>query len=363
MLDELVPLLEQLIRFKSVADRPDEIEACAHWIEAWFTNEGVTVHRMDHNGVPSLWVTPEADACPALIMAHFDVVEGDASLFEPRHAEGKLYGRGACDDKYAVALGMILVRDWVKRLRSEGKSQTDLPFGLLLTGDEEVGGYNGACEALKRIRCNYCMALDGGCTSKVVVKEKGILRVNLTAKGKSAHGARPWLGVNAIDRLMEDLMTLREIFPPQKEAAWHRTLTIGRIEGGSSVNQVPAEARAFLDIRFTEEDDAEKLVGQMRGCVQSELEVVSVDPVFDGGKGEVTRYLANLAGDIEMGGEHGGSDARFLMPYHIPGVIWGANGNMSHHTENEHVTLASIEVIHGVLNRFFEAIYKGELVL
>lgn len=363
MKGELVPLLKRLIRFKTVDGASDEIKACADWIEAWLVDAGLSVQRMEKNGVPSIWVTPEPEKSPVLLMAHFDVVAADDALFEPREEDGKLYGRGSCDDKYAVALGMIMVRDWVNRLKAQGRSQADLPFGILLTGDEEVGGYNGACAALKKISCDYCMALDGGSPHKLVVKEKGILRLTLVAKGKSFHGARPWLGENAIDTLVDDIVKLRAHFPDRRDDHWNRTVNVGRIEGGSAVNQVPGEARAYLDIRFTEEDDIDALMEALRADLTSEVEVLSVDPLFNGGTGPVTQFLSKLAGDIEMGFEHGGSDARFLSEHNTPGVVWGAQCNMSLHTENEHVEIDSIEHVHGLLNRFFEALDSGELTL
>lgn len=362
-MDEMVPLLKRLIQFRSVADRPDEITACADFIERWMTEAGLTVNRMEVDGTPSLWVTPTADAAPVLLMAHFDVVPAEDELFTPREEGGRLYGRGAVDDKYAVALCMVLVKAWLDRLKVRGKGQEALPFGVLLTGDEETGGFNGAGEALKRVSCDYCVALDGGSPERLVVREKGIVRLNLTARGKGAHGARPWLGDNAIDTLLDDLMRVRRHFMETREDHWHRTLNIGCIQGGSAVNQVPGEARAKLDIRYTEADDPHTLIEAIRADVASEVEVVSVDTLFNGGDGPVTRYLAELAGNIEKVAEHASSDARFLNRTGTPGVIWGPQGNMSQHTDEEHVEIESLYSLYGVLDRFAEAVFNHDVTL
>ena len=79
-----------------------------------------------------------------------------------------------------------------------------MPFGIIITADEEIGGANGARQALKEIKAAFCVALDGGSLKKIVIKEKGIVRLKLVARGKTAHGARPWLGENAIEKLIED---------------------------------------------------------------------------------------------------------------------------------------------------------------
>ncbi|VVS92244.1 hypothetical protein [Desulfoluna spongiiphila] len=86
-MNEMVPLLKRLIQFCSVADRPDEITACADFIQGWLTEAGLSVNRMDVHGTPSLWVTPETDRAPVLFMAHFDVVPAGEDLFAP-HEEG-----------------------------------------------------------------------------------------------------------------------------------------------------------------------------------------------------------------------------------------------------------------------------------
>ena len=84
-----------------------------------------------------------------------------------------------------------------------------------MTGDEETGGFNGAAKALAHIRAEFCIALDGGDTGRIITREKGILRIQAAASGKSAHGSRPWLGKNAIEILMADLARLKPLFDPE----------------------------------------------------------------------------------------------------------------------------------------------------
>lgn len=49
------------------------------------------------------------------------------------------------------------------------------------------------------------MALDGGTPQEIIVKEKGLLTVKLTA-----HGSRPWIGDNAVDHLIVDYSVIRK---------------------------------------------------------------------------------------------------------------------------------------------------------
>ena len=351
-MEKLVDLLTRLVEIPSTHSRPEEIDRCADFIAAWLKEHGVECRRRVHNGVPTITALPCENRAPVLLMSHIDVVEAPAALFQPRRQDGKLYGRGTIDDKYAVALSMLLMDAHLVRLRAEGRTQQDLAFGLMITGDEEVGGKNGARPTLAAIQADFAIALDGGRVDKIVIKEKGILRLKMISRGRSAHGARPWLGKNAIEALVADYEILRRHFEETDPDHWHRTLNWSVVQAGQSVNQVPDRAEALFDIRFTENDDPEALVAEVRNQISSEIQVLTLDPVFEAGTSPFMDLLRDLVPEAEWGVEHGASDARFLAANGIPGIVWGANGNMSQHTEDEHVDLDSIGTLYRHLDRF-----------
>ncbi len=357
---EIVELTKALIRFPSTHSRPSEIQRCADHIASWLSGHGVVFERTDVQGTPSLIVLPEPGYAEVLLMAHFDVVEaGDDMLFEPRESDGRLYGRGAVDDKYAVAAAMVLFRNTLERLRADGRGQADMPFGLLLTGDEEVGGFNGAGAAQKNIRTDFTIAIDGGRPDLIVTKEKGLLHLELSAPGQSAHAARPWLGQSAFDILVEDYSAIKKLFEAQRSDHWHKTMVLSICEvGDGSVNKVPGQARAMLDIRYTEEDDPEAIVAAIRKVVRSAVRVDALEPVFIGGESTYLDLLVRHSGGAAVGFEHGTSDARFFSSQGIPGAVWGAEGEMSQHSQEEHVVIASIVMLYDGLDHFFTALKK-----
>ena len=57
-----------------------------------------------------------------------------------------------------------------------------------------------------------------------------------------------------------------------------------------------------------------------------------------------------------FGFSHGASDARYLSEKDIPGGIWGAEGEMSQHTEDEHIVLDSLYFIFDRLDAFLTEI-------
>lgn len=356
---EIVELTKALIRFKTRPTEMDEIHRCAQFIGAYLADCGAVYHRQDVEGVPAIWALPQTGRTNVLLMTHFDVVDGPDELFEPFEKEGKLYGRGAVDDKYAVALSLVMFKNYLAALKEASGDQSDMPFGILITGDEETGGFKGASKALAHIHADFCIALDGGDTRRIIIREKGILQLKLTAAGKSAHGSRPWLGTNAIEVLIEDLARLKPLFDLASlgyaaEDHWHRSLNIGIIAGGQTVNQVPDEAVAHLDIRYTEHDDIPLLLDEMQRRIQSTLTVVLQEPIFEAGRTPYLDLLQETMRQVRLEKEDGASDARFLSAHGIPGVVWGADGDNSQHSADEHVSIDSIGRLYAALEQFMK---------
>ncbi|PIP35515.1 MAG: peptidase M20 [Desulfobacterales bacterium CG23_combo_of_CG06-09_8_20_14_all_52_9] len=358
-MEEILELTKTLIRFQTVQSKPDEIQRCTSFIENYLKTHGVLCECMEHEGVPSIWIMPQNRRVPILLMSHLDVVDGPAELFEPSVHDGRVFGRGSIDDKYAVALSVVLMNRHVARLQREGLDQNCAAMGVLITGDEELGGQNGAKKALEKIQADFGIALDGGSVGQIVVKEKGLLTLKLIAEGKAAHGSRPWLGKNAIDILIEDYHRLKSLFPNPEGDHWHRTMSFNIVSAGKSFNQVPEIAEAVFDIRYTENDDIEELYKMMRGSVHGDLQIIRKEPIFIGGNSPFVDLLLEDSPQSKITFEHGASDARFLSEFGIPGVVWGADGEQSAHSRDEHVVISSIQALYDRLEAFFERIGGG----
>lgn len=359
-MEEIITLTKDLIRFKTMHSRPDEIQRCVSFIEAYLKKCGADYRRLDHNSFPSVIVMPESNFTPILLMSHIDVVDGPDDMFSPRVKNNALYGRGSIDDKYAVALSLVLVKEHLRQLKKARTRRKDLPFGVVITADEEIGGANGACQALKEIKAEFCIALDGGGLKKIIVKEKGIIKLKLIARGKTAHGAQPWLGENAIENLINDYRLLKAFFEISAPDHWHRTLNFSRIQAGQSGNQVPDYAEALFDVRYTENDDMERIFKKVQKEIKGELIVERKEPLFEGGDSTYLDLLLDITKDTEVGFEHGASDARFLSAHGIKGIVWGADGDMSQHSDDEHVNIDSVYKLYDLLDAF---IYRSEALM
>jgi len=97
-----------------------------------------------------------------MLMAHEDTVEiGEHTKwnFPPLSGEmkdGKIFGRGACDDKYAIATALFVI----KLLKEQGfVPKANLLFAAY--SDEEHGGSHGAMAVVMKYPCNQIISMDG----------------------------------------------------------------------------------------------------------------------------------------------------------------------------------------------------------
>jgi acetylornithine deacetylase len=112
----------------------------------------------------------------------------------------------------------------------------------------------------------------------LAVAQKGLLVVELVARGEAAHAAHArTLGTrNAIVALARDLAAIADLpeGPPDPYLG-RATVEPTVVSGSSARNVVPAEARAVLDCRTVPAEPPEALLARLRGAVEGELVVLS----------------------------------------------------------------------------------------
>jgi succinyl-diaminopimelate desuccinylase len=351
---EIIDLIKDLVQFKTMHSRSDEIHRCAAFIEHYLNTLDVTYRRVDFHGSPAIMVLPQHGIAPLLLMSHIDVVDAPDKLFRPVIQDGKLYGRGCFDDKYAVALSLVLLKNNLHQIRKQGRGQRELPFGILITSDEEIGGFNGAKKTLVDIQTDFCIVLDGGSIEKIVVKEKGVIRLKLMCRVKVNFDNKPWHGKNALEKLMDDINTWEIYFVKSAPDNPHRAITCNHIHSEKSRHGVPVFAEACLEIRYMETDDLEKMFNAMQKELHSDIVIEDVEPLFSAGESEHLKILLEISKKTRIGFEDGANDSRFLSQFGIKGIVWGADGNRSQHTLNEHVDIESVYELYELLDAFIK---------
>jgi succinyl-diaminopimelate desuccinylase len=349
---EIIDLMKDLVQFKTMHSRSDEIHRCATFIEQYLNTWDVTYRRLDYHNSPAILVVPQQGIVPILLMSHIDVVDAPDRLFRPVMQDGILYGRGCFDDKYAVALSLVLLKNNLQQLRKQGRGQKELPFGILITSDEEIGGFNGAKKILSKIQTDFCIVLDGGNIEKIVVKEKGVVRVKLVCRVKVNSSSKQWQGKSAVDKLLNDINAWVTYFVKSAPDNPHRKVICTHIHSKQSSYGVPELAEACLEIRYTESDDLEKMFNTMEKELHSDIVVENVEPLFSGGESDHLKLLLEISEKTRIGFEDGANDSRFLSQFGIKGIVWGADGDRSQHTPNEHVDIESVYELYARLDAF-----------
>jgi succinyl-diaminopimelate desuccinylase len=213
-----------------------------------------------------------------VIYTHLDVVPpGDgwtSDPFELTRKGDRFYGRGVSDSKGAVACLIAALEAFLK----SGKPKYNIT--VLLTTDEEVGGYSGLCffadEGL--IEGDYMLCMDGF-SDDVVIGSNGIITWEVAVKGRSVHSGSSFLGVNAIEKsipVMEALMTLKADVQSRRSALKASSalesvgighlmpmLNITIIKGGIKENIVPDRCIIRGDRRVIPEESMESAISEI----------------------------------------------------------------------------------------------------
>lgn len=332
-------LLRRLIQYPTVTGDVKAAHAALEFIATFLRDRGMYITRQEWDGYETLVATTRDTKTPEIMLyAHLDVVAAPKRMFELQKHDGKYLGRGVYDMKSALAIYLHLV--------DELKDDLLLyDFGIVIVTDEEMGGKDGVSGFLRLLENGYVgkayVMPDGGENWQLQVFEKGYIHYTLEAHGVTAHGSRPWLGENAVLKLVDVLHELRSHFAEVN--ADTDTFNVGSIQGGEIVNKVPHFATAEIEMRLNSVESAARLPALIESIctaydVQPKQRVVMppTEHSLD------NPYIAAFAKSIEKttGVKNygmramAGSDARFLGVRGIPAALTYPPGG-DHHGNNE----------------------------
>ena len=212
-------------------------QAVCDWMADYLHGLGYSVTRQPvSDGGDNLYARR---AAPVVVLStHLDTVSPDAPF---REDVTTLHGRGSCDAK-GLAAAMVAAAE---RLHDAGEDRVAL---LFVVGEED--GSDGA-RAAAMLEPKGRFLINGEPTeNRLVVAQKGALRVQLRATGRASHSGYPELGDSAINHLLDALERIRRIALPVDPLLGPSTLNIGRISGGAAPNVLAPSASAELLIRL-----------------------------------------------------------------------------------------------------------------
>ncbi|MGE5541782.1 MAG: M20 family metallopeptidase [Bacillota bacterium] len=274
--DDLMRFTQDLVRARSV-NPPGSESGVARVVAGCLEGFGIPYQILDHgDGRASIVGVVRGNGGSGHLMfnGHADTVPvGEARWgHDPFSGEmdgGRLYGRGASDMKSGVA-SMVFAAGALARC--------GVPLGgdviVAVTAGEEVDSIGAWAVSRSEWSRGVDKVLIGEPSDlDIYVAEKGALWLNLEARGKTAHGAMPELGVNAVEhliRLLSDVKReLSDEFAPAKHSLLGRaTVSVNTIAGGIKTNVIPDFAQATVDIRTLPGHVNEDILERVRGMAR-----------------------------------------------------------------------------------------------
>jgi succinyl-diaminopimelate desuccinylase len=359
--ERLIKITQSLIRINSANPPGNEVKV-ADYVAKDLKAIGldVKIHSFAKNRpnvvatLKGSWPRAKAAKEAILITPHYDTVPfGEGWKYDPLGGtidKGRIYGRGASDDKGNCAVGMEVLHS----MAEDGvRLQRDIIFAA--TADEETGSKLGIIPLLQKgiVRPKVALITDSE-EFDAIIAQKGLFHCRVQIFGKKAHGAYNWRGINAIEiaarvinRLLAHQFKFKKhplLVPPTKN--------IGTIRGGEKVNMVSDFCEFSLDIRFMPGMTAEGVLKEVKALISKETKNFKViiddsqkpygmDPKHPFVKTYVDTckkmgFKANLMGS------QGATVITFFQDYGIPAFStgWGAHGVI--HANDEYAEIKTL---------------------
>lgn len=341
------------------------------YLEAQFREIGAKYRRVPvapgRDNLIATYDPPGKPTATILWEAHQDTVPTDGMTIDPFGStieNGKLYGRGACDVKAGIAAMFAAFARLVKE-NPAGTTRIILAF----TVDEEhtfLGAQHLVGEGLK---ADFAVVAEPT-QLDLVTSHKGVARWQLETHGVACHSSRPEDGVNAVYR-MAKLITGIEAYATKLPATRRDavlgppTLSLGRVEGGTSPNTVPDFCRVDLDRRLIPGESTPAAVADLNAYLKAYLGIdfeftthplkLDCPPLAASN----SPWIAKLADSVRtVAGRTAkqlavpyGTDASTIAEAGIPSVVFGPGDIAQAHTKDEWVELIQVEQAADILFR------------
>lgn len=319
---DIIELTQELIRIESHTDgRP-----IVNYVSTLLKNLGAHISLYGTQENPALLA--EFGKGGIVFSGHLDtVVMGEWDYHQGEMVGSRLYGRGSADMKSGCA-AMIAAARILK---------DKVPFSVAFTTDEEVT-MHGAEELARTDALKTARAIVVGEPTglKAGLGEKGTLWLTAETRGKSSHGSMPWMGDNAILKMVRHL---KDISPyTEKEGI---TINLGILKGGTQINVTPDHCTAQLDVRYPPSRTKEEVIAYIEDITGLPLSVeYELPPVTLDRSAREVQALVALTHDV-CTCYYATEAVKFF--HNAPTIIVGPGEQEMAHQKNEYVEISQIE--------------------
>ncbi|MCD8030135.1 MAG: ArgE/DapE family deacylase [Bacteroides sp.] len=358
----------------------------ANYIKSLFDEVGIESELVEYQAgrsqlVATLTGSLEGTGKTIVFSGHMDVVAANEQEwtyppFDATEVDGKIYSRGTSDMKGGLMAAVVAMIN----LKENGA-----PFvgtvKLLATTAEETGAQGAA--QLKEL--GYVEGVDGviiaePTSNTLTIAEKGGFWLRFTTKGKEAHGSMPDEGVNAIDHMLIFLQRMKETIDfsvYENEILGKSTGSLDIISGGHTINIVPGECSAEIDIRTVPGQKHEDILAQLetiRQEITAEVEnfdltievLIDLPPTSTSFDNEFVQTISDVVYEVTgieqapKGITEFSDLSQFLGDTNdFPGVILGCGDTYQPHQVDEYIEISyylqGITIFEEVIKRFLQA--------
>lgn len=276
--------------------------------------------------------------------------EADAATGEPM-----IRGRGTVDMKAGVAVQLALAAEL---------SDPAVDLTWIWYDHEEVASHLSGLGRTMRNRPELFAAdfailgepsngtIEGGCN--------GTLRARVTMRGRRAHSARGWMGVNAIHRAGDLLQRLSQYEADRivvDGLEYREGLNAVRVDGGVAGNVIPDLCVVEVNYRFApsrSEDEAAAFIREFFDDAD-EVEIVDLAPGARPGLDAALAQGFVAAVGVEPTAKFGWTDVSRFAALGIPAVNFGPGDALLAHADDERVPVAQIEFAVSALRAWLTA--------
>jgi len=310
-----VAFARELIDMDSTTGREQKAGA---WLAARLETLGYRVDRQEVSD-GRFNVFARIDDPSVVLSTHFDCVPP----FFPSEVRGeRLFGRGSCDAKGILAAQLAAA----ERMRAAGERRVGL---LFVVGEER--GSDGAVVANASPGGSSFLINGEPTDNRLGSATRGILRLQLTARGRAAHSAAPEHGDSAIDKLLDALIRMRQLRWPGSPELGDTFYTIGLISGGVAPNVISPSASA--EVMFRTVGPADDVLSAARALEPA----VSIQEVL-----RVPMVRLYTVSGMPTAVFPFTTDVPLLDRWGTP-MLYGPGSFLVAHTAEEHVSIPELE--------------------
>ena len=329
-----IDILKQLIMFDTTTNKKNyEVFSYIKSLSDKFYYD-----EFEFNGYKTLIVkNKDVKKFDYAFLTHIDVVPSDN--FDYKIIGDKFYGRGSFDMKGSIAtiLELLINNNFNKNI------------GLIITSDEEIGGFNGAFQVLENYDIDFCIVPDGGNNFDIITEEKGVLNLELCLETKLGHASMPWHHKGAAYEMIDIINKIYDKYPnPISEEDYKTSIIVSSIDTNNEIfNQVPSKATVKLDIRFIKDDNKDDIINFIKSLNNNlKVDIINYGENYNCDVDEkfYNTVYKNISRKPKVTFASSASDARFLKCKSQ--IINPIGGNM--HDKDEYVSLKSLDILYNI---------------